>query len=576
MSTTLTPSKPVPKRASKADSQKAPLVSPKAGTDSEKSPPVTKIGQTDSRIELQELSGEIVAIPLGQIETNPNNRTITDADVAELAESIKQFGQLEPATVRLLGPKRYELIGGGRRFAACKLANTQALNCIVCYDDDSDSLIRLAAVNTQRKDLNAIERAKLMQRLMMAEDKGGSGLTLLEAGNAVGLASESGSKNALRILNLPEAIQAMIVSEQLSERAARRLVPYCELKDAMTLITKELADESNRFELATEDTIPWFIERAIDKTTRPMDKREYRSSELVKNRHTNYPKLFAGDEGMNVLEIKIGKETWLLTTNCKEWDKLQRPLVEQKLKQHDSRSTGSKSATKTPAPEKSEAEKKKAANERLNRFTKGPFVIAAIRQEMACRVLDEDRVRLLPFLLNLFRADFAETLHAATVESMTETVRQSSSRYEFPVPKSGIAELATVLWRMLLWPVSSLSDVKSPKNQNGLRQQRILKAGVMPDLDRLSHEVPSDHLFALSIRCGVNLQGWWESARQRGPQRDLFEVWLDRHTTDQLQDLVKELKVKEAPAGAKHGDLVKHLLAQHVVQAKLAMPRRIK
>jgi hypothetical protein len=307
-----------------------------------------------------------------------------------------------------------------------------------------------------------------------------------------------------------------------------------------------------------------------------MDKREYRSSDLIKNRHTTFPKLFAGDEGLNVLEIKIGKETCKLTTNCREWDKLQRPLVEQKLKQHDSRSTGSKSATKTPAPEKSDAEKKKAANERLNRFTKGPFVVAAIRQEMACRVLDEDRVRLLPFLLNLFRADFAETLHAATVESSTETVRQSSSRYEFPVPKSGIAELATVLWRMLLWPVSSLSDVKSPKNQNGLRQQRILKAGVMPDLDRLSHEVPSDHLFALSIRFGVNLQGWWESARQRGPQRDLFEVWLDRHTTDQLHELAKELKIKEAPAGAKHGDLVKHILAQHVVQTKLAMPRRIK
>lgn len=566
MSTTLAPIKQVPKRANSA---KAGTVSQNDGIDSEKAPPVSKIGPVESRIDLEELSGEIVDIPLGQIEPNPNNRTITDADVAELAESIKQFGQLEPATVRMLGPRRYELIGGGRRFAACKLANTTNLRCIICYDEDSDSLIRLAAVNTHRKDLNAIERAKLMQRLMKPEDKGGSGLTLLEAGNAVGLASESGSKNALRILNLPEAIQAMIVSEQLSERAARRLVPYCELKDAMALIAKELADESNRFELATEENTPWFVERAIDKTTRPMDKREFRTSELIKNRHTNFPKLFAGDEGLNVLEIKVDKETWKLTTNCKEWDKLQRPLVEQKLKIGDARST-----TKTAAPEKSDAEKKKAANERLNRFTKGPFVVAAIRQEMACRVLDEDRVRLLPFLLNLFRADFAETLHAATVESTIDIVK--NGRYEFPVAKSGIAELATVLWRMLLWPVSSLSDVKSPKNQNGFRQQRILKAGVMPDLDRLSHEVPSDHLFALSIRCGVNLQGWWESARQRGPQRDLFAVWLDRHTTDQLQDLVKELKVRELPAGAKHADLVTHLLAQHIVQTKLAMPKRIK
>jgi ParB family transcriptional regulator, chromosome partitioning protein len=571
MSTTLAPSKPVAKRA---NSSKAGSVAQNDGIDSEKAPPVSKIGPVDSRIDLEELSGEIVDIPLGQIEPNPNNRTITDADVAELAESIKQFGQLEPATVRALGPKRYELIGGGRRFAACKLAKTVTLRCIICYDEDSDSLIRLAAVNTHRKDLNAIERAKLMQRLMKPEDKGGSGLTLLEAGNAVGLASESGSKNALRILNLPEAIQAMIVSEQLSERAARRLVPYCELKDAMSLIAKELADESNRFELATEENTPWFVERAIDKTTRPMDKREFRTSELVKNRHTNFPKLFAGDDGLNVLEIKVDKETWKLTTNCKEWDKLQRPLVEQKLKIGDARSTGSKPATKTAAPEKSDAEKKKAANERLNRFTKGPFVVAAIRQEMACRVLDEDRVRLLPFLLNLFRADFAETLHAATVESTIETIK--NGRYEFAAPKSGIAELATVLWRMMLWPVSSLSDVKSPKNQNGFRQQRILKAGVMPDLDRLSHEVPSDHLFALSIRCGVNLQGWWESARQRGPQRDLFAVWLDRHTTDQLQDLVKELKVRELPAGAKHADLVTHLLAQHIVQTKLPMPKRIK
>jgi ParB family transcriptional regulator, chromosome partitioning protein len=191
---------------------------------------------------------------------------------------------LEPATVRLIGIGKYELISGGRRFQACKLAKKTTLRCLVAYDSDRDSLIRLAAVNTQRKDLDAIERAKLMRQMMKGAEEGGSGLSLIAAGKACGLASESGSKNALRVLQLPEAIQAMIVSGTLSERAARRLVPYCELKDAMVIMAKELEKEENRLELAVEENLPWFVERAIEKTTRPLDKRAYRSSDLVKSR----------------------------------------------------------------------------------------------------------------------------------------------------------------------------------------------------------------------------------------------------------------------------------------------------
>jgi hypothetical protein len=266
----------------------------------------------------------------------------------------------------------------------------------------------------------------------------------------------------------------------------------------------------------------------------------------------------------------------LVTTDCKEWDKQQRPLVVLKLREEESRSSSKPKKGDATAPEKSDADRKKAANERLNRWTQASLTVAAIRQELACRVPDEDRARLLPWLLRMFRDDFAETLHAATVEANVPT--DKFGRYVFPNEKSSATRTAGMLWRMMLWPVSDFSEVKSAKNQSGFRQQRILKVGVMPDLDRLAHEVSSEQLFALATRCGVplSLTGWWESARQPGPQRDLLAVWLDRHTTDQMQDLVKELKVKEPPAGSKHGDLVQHVLRQHVLGTKLAMPRRIK
>ena len=148
-------------------------------------------------------------------------RTYFDqGDLAELAESIRQNGVIQPLIVtRLPDGDTYELVAGERRLRASKLAKLATVPVVVIDVTKDDSLLELALIeNIQRTDLNPIEEAEAYQKLIKL-----FGYTQEETAKRIGK-NRSTVANMLRLLNLPENIQQDVITGTLSEGHARVLL----------------------------------------------------------------------------------------------------------------------------------------------------------------------------------------------------------------------------------------------------------------------------------------------------------------------------------------------------------------
>ena len=159
-------------------------------------------------------------IPIADIRPNPfqPRKEFKDEDLAQLQASISATGLLQPVTVRPVG-SQYELVAGERRLrAATRIGWTEIPAIVKDYDDRA--LLTLALVeNLQRADLNPIEEAEGLSKLI-SEFK----LTQQEVANVVGK-DRSTIANSLRLLQLPASIRQMLQGGQLSVGHARALLP---------------------------------------------------------------------------------------------------------------------------------------------------------------------------------------------------------------------------------------------------------------------------------------------------------------------------------------------------------------
>ena len=166
-------------------------------------------------------------------------RRFDDASLAELASSIKAQGIMQPIVVRKtagpLGDKsgKYEIIAGERRFRAAQLAGLAEVPVIVKDVDDRTALTLALIENLQRQDLNAIEEAHGLQRLI-AE----FGFTHEQAADAVGK-SRSAVSNLLRLLDLATPVQDRVIAGLLAMGHARALAPLP--KDKQVMLAENIA-----------------------------------------------------------------------------------------------------------------------------------------------------------------------------------------------------------------------------------------------------------------------------------------------------------------------------------------------
>ena len=157
----------------------------------------------------------VAALQPGKYQPRTN---MHDEAIAELADSIRSQGVIQPILVRPIGPDRYEIIAGERRWRAAQKAGLADVP-VVIRDVRDDAALAMALIeNIQREDLNAIEEAAGIQRLI---DE--FGMTHQAAAEAVGR-SRSAVSNLLRLLQLPAALRRMLADGRLEMGHARALL----------------------------------------------------------------------------------------------------------------------------------------------------------------------------------------------------------------------------------------------------------------------------------------------------------------------------------------------------------------
>lgn len=180
----------------------------------------------------------MVEIDLDLIE--PNNfqpRTTFDEDrLEQLAQSIRANGIIQPLLVRRLSADKYQLVAGERRWRAAQRAGLHRVPCVV-KEIPEDKMLELALIeNIQRQELNAIEEAQAYKRLIET-----LGLTQEMVAQRVGR-DRTFITNYLRLLRLPEDIQRMVETEQLSMGHARALLGVDE-PETQRKLAKEVSEK---------------------------------------------------------------------------------------------------------------------------------------------------------------------------------------------------------------------------------------------------------------------------------------------------------------------------------------------
>lgn len=162
----------------------------------------------------------IQTLPLQKIEPNPDQprHSFNEEALAELAESIRIHGVIQPLTVRKLPNGYYQIIAGERRWRAARMAGLRELPVSIIEADDRTAAELALIENLQRADLNPIEEAEGYRKLM-SDFK----MTQEQAAERVGK-SRPAVANALRLLNLPEELLKKVEDGRLSAGHARALL----------------------------------------------------------------------------------------------------------------------------------------------------------------------------------------------------------------------------------------------------------------------------------------------------------------------------------------------------------------
>lgn len=186
-----------------------------------------------------------------------------ESALQELAASIRQHGLMQPIVVRQLQDDRWEIIAGERRFRAARLAGLARVPVVVRAVADQDALALALIENIQREDLNPLEEAQAIRRLIEE-----FAYTHEQAAEAIGR-SRSATSNLLRLLQLAEPVQTMLLAGDLEMGHARALLPLPAARQTM------LATEIHARRMSVRDA-ERLAQRHLNEAT-PQDKRSARS-----------------------------------------------------------------------------------------------------------------------------------------------------------------------------------------------------------------------------------------------------------------------------------------------------------
>lgn len=339
----------------------------------------------------------IRTIPLAQLERHPENRHPTEASIEKTAASIKERGLLEAIVVRTAGgtpdKPRYQIISGETRTLAYRKLKVAEIDAKVITCSNVEALELLAIFNAERTDLNAIEKAEMIQVLCNKLEDGGAAMTREQAAKIYGLETGAAASNLLGLLKLPKVWRDVVASGEFPQTFARILVPYAPATAALEALFKEYKSDMKsdcdwaREHWESRDEVERNVDNEMDKLLRPIEKghelhfdSELFEEKLPKGVQTyrysdRYQRLFELtpeiEAKLGIVELQIDayidnkkvKKPLRYATNVVEYDKLQIPLIIARVDKGAKKSIGS--AGKEPKKKKlSPAEQKKADADR--------------------------------------------------------------------------------------------------------------------------------------------------------------------------------------------------------------------
>ncbi len=234
---------------------------------------------------------DIVEIPLEEIRSNPYQprKTFNEESIEELANSIKEYGIVQPIIVKK-AVKGYELIAGERRTKAARVAGFISIPAIIKEFDDQEMMEIALVENIQREDLNPIDEAKAYENIINM-----SNMTQDEFARRFGK-SRSHVTNMLGLLKLPNATKKLVEENKISMGHARSL---SKLSDEV--LVNELADK-----IITENLSVRNLEHMIAENDLPKNNKITRKNEEKNSHYSIYEKIMCEKIGCKV-KIKENK-----------------------------------------------------------------------------------------------------------------------------------------------------------------------------------------------------------------------------------------------------------------------------
>lgn len=221
--------------------------------------------RVDLNSETQEAvnNSELQQLPLSALRPGvyqPRQDMAQDA-LEELAESIRAQGVIQPLVVRHIGNKQYEIIAGERRFRAAKIAGLTHVPCLVRELNDKAASAIALIENIQREDLNAMEEAEALERLISDFS-----LTHQQLAEALGK-SRTTISNLLRLNGLEAGVKKLLSGRQLEMGHARALLTLegeAQIEAALVSVNKKLTVRQ------TEALVKKMLAPAVEKAPEPM------------------------------------------------------------------------------------------------------------------------------------------------------------------------------------------------------------------------------------------------------------------------------------------------------------------
>lgn len=528
----------------------------------------------------QSPEGVIQQLDLEDLVRHPDNRRPTEPDIAAMASRLLEQGQLEPIVVwqpppglsQWHGGKSTSLVilSGETRYLGALRLNWESLQGRIASGlTPAQALEHLAAFNGERRDLDPMQKARLINRLCQPVADGGAGLTRQQAGERVGMETGSAASNLVRLLELPKKWQDRVAAGELAWTWAREMIPYLPVFKA---IDEELDRdwknrETDRWDNAFESrkALVEQLERIADEACPRLDRTEI----WVGNKHRKL-KIDVKDPdtidklGIVELELATGKkgqtEKVPVATNRKAFDEL---VTEFKV-------TGAKaSASKAgddDAPVKREltpAEKKQKAADRTRQRNER---IAAwrdklLRRELVCE-LDNGADTAFRFVLAYAAAPSYLGPSFDTLLCLATGKRPTTSGH-----------------RDVHWPcVAELCSVNSQAKVLQAMAKHLLTC---ESTDWRRPTMPHGLIDAYAADLHVDVAAAWRNLQIAGDGNklageDLLEEFFLLHQTEELRDLAKELG-KHVPESANRAAMVKLLLGvSRGTNQRLPLPKSIK